>query len=162
MPLSFFLLFDHLSYGRHFFPLLVPQRCQAIPQFSRELSKHPAFYIAIFQYIGYVMGNHLQHLQMASVFPYIVPEFFFAADILRPFQPWRLWIPLIRFQIIAVGLGRKKICKQTMPQLMGEQAADDFIAFLPFPVPGDPFITGVDCHHKVIRLRRRPDFGLPK
>ena len=88
-------LFDQLRHRRHILVLVIPHHGQIITEYTRELGKHPAFNIAVFQHICDKERDVHGKLHIARICLYIFPEVFLVLCICSILQHWRCRVPFV-------------------------------------------------------------------
>ena len=150
MPAFIRLSGNQLCHRIDFIKMAFTKRFQTIAERAGEAVQHPVFDVSVLYDIGDVRCNLVDHLQVLRVLLDILPERFFVPGIRR--QPESRWarIPLEAVQIVVIGLGRKKIGKEYMAQLVCKHTAHDLIPIFPPFDLGHQWMPGIDTDLHIV------------
>ena len=161
MPAVVRLLGDQLCHSIDLVKMTLTQRFQTVAECTGEAVQHPIFDIPVFNDIGDVRRNLMDHLQVLWVLLDIFPERFLVPGIRRQPESRRARIPFEAVQIVVISLGRKKIGKEHMPQLVRKHTAHDLIPILASFDLGHQRMPRVDADLHIVCCCREGILGLP-
>ena len=130
MPAVVCFLGNQLRHRIDLDKMTLTQSFQAVAECTGKAVQHPVFDIPVFNDIGDVRCDLVDHLQILRILLDIFPERFFVPGIRRQPESRRARIPFEAVQIVVISLGRKKIGKEHMPQLMCKHTAHELIPIL--------------------------------
>ena len=141
--------------------MTLTQRFQAVAERTGEAVQHPVFDIPVFNDIGNVRRDLMDHLQVLRVLLDIFPERFLIPGIRRQPESRRARIPFEAVQIVVISLGRKKIRKEHMPQFVRKHTAHDLIPILASFDLGHQRMPRVDADLHIVCCCCEGILGLP-
>ena len=104
MPIVVCFLGDQLCHRIDLVKMTLAQRFQAVAECTREAVQHPIFDIPVFNDIGNVRRDLMDHLQILWVLLDIFPERFLIPGIRRQPESRRARIPFEAIQIVVISL----------------------------------------------------------
>ena len=113
--------FYQLRHSTHILILVITHDRKVISEYTRKVSKNPAFDVSIIQHICDIGCNLHRKLQIPGFQLYILPEVTFVGGIPGRFQIRGCRVPFEFSQVIHVGLLDQKIRIQHMTQFVREQ-----------------------------------------
>ena len=161
MPAVVRLLGDQLRHRIDLVKMTLTQSFQTVTECTGEAVQHPVFDVPVFNDIGSVRCDLVDHLQILRILLDIFPERFFVPGIRRQPESRRARIPFEAVQIVVISLGRKKIGKEHMPQLMCKHTAHELIPILASFDLGHQRMPRVDTDLHIVRCRREGILWFP-